>query len=201
LLVCGENEGYIDIIFLPTLELTVGKRFEKIGHIYQIQATSLKNEMVVCSYTGVHFVKIYVDKITGAMSLHLNEVCYITEQFVNKVIEFEHGRFLAALWDSNKYMIIDHEQEKIASTIPHPLANKQNSRCWGMAKAPGYDYGKLPFIVCRDNTGIVFVDVNHCKAYVFAVAPIKQNLFGHGEILKIVLTDVNLPGGAIAKIP
>jgi hypothetical protein len=70
-----------------------------------------------------------------------------------------------------------------------------------MAKAPGYDYGKLPFIVCRDNTGIVFVDVNHCKAYVFAVAPIKQNLFGHGEILKIVLTDVNLPGGAIAKIP
>lgn len=43
------------------------------------------------------------------MSLHLNEVCYITEQFVNKVIEFEHGRFLAALWDSNKYMMIDHE--------------------------------------------------------------------------------------------
>jgi len=79
LLVCGENEGYIDIIFYPTLELTVGRRFEKIGHIYQIQPTSIKNEMVVCSYTGVHFVKIFIDKITGAMTLVLSETCYITE--------------------------------------------------------------------------------------------------------------------------
>jgi hypothetical protein len=108
-LVCGENEGYIDIIFLPSLEITVNKRFDKLGHIYQIQATSLKSEMVVCSYTGVHFVKIFVDKATGAMSLHLNPICYITEQFVNKVLEYECGRFLAAVWDSNKYILIDHE--------------------------------------------------------------------------------------------
>lgn len=43
------------------------------------------------------------------MSLHLNPVCYITEQFVNKVIEFERGRFLAAVWDSSKFILIDHE--------------------------------------------------------------------------------------------
>lgn len=142
--------------------------------------------MVICSYTGVHFVKIFVDKITGAMSLHLNNVCYITEQFVNKVIEFEHGRFLAALWDSNKFMLIEHEQEKIGKHIAHPLALKQNYRCWGLAKAPGYDYIKIPFIICRDNSGIILVDVNSCRAYIFAVSPIKQNLFGHGDIMRLV---------------
>lgn len=43
------------------------------------------------------------------MSLHLNPVAYITEQFVNKVIEYDHGKFLAAVWDSSKYILIDHE--------------------------------------------------------------------------------------------
>lgn len=92
---------------------------------------------------------------------------------MNKVLEFEHGRFLAALWDSNKYLIIEHEQEKMGKNIVHPMGHKQNSRCWGMTKAPGYDYLRSPFIICRDNTGIIFVDVNNCKAYVFANAPIK----------------------------
>jgi len=156
--------------------------------------------MVVCSYTGVHFVKIFVDKVTGSMQLELSDVSYITEQFVNKVIEFEPGRFLAALWDSNKYIVIEHEQEKIGSQILHPLAARQNYRCWGMVKVPGYDFVKMPFILCRDNTGLILINVCHQKAYLFAFSPIRQNLFGHGDILRISLSDVRLPGGGEARV-
>lgn len=67
-------------------------------------------------------MKILQDQQTGTMSLHLNPVCYITEQFVNKVIEFERGRFLAAVWDSSKFILIDHEQEIMGKSIVHPLA-------------------------------------------------------------------------------
>ncbi len=65
--------------------------------------------MLVCSYTGIHFVKVYNDPKTLTMSLHLSELSFETEQFVNKVIEYDHGHFLAAAWDNNKYIFIDHE--------------------------------------------------------------------------------------------
>ena len=84
---CGENDGFVDILSISSLSVNIGKRFEQIGHIYQVQATSLRNEIVVCSYTGVHFVKVFQDQMTGMMSLHLSPIAYITEQFVNKVIE------------------------------------------------------------------------------------------------------------------
>ena len=71
--------------------------------------------------------------MTGSISLHLSQVAYVTEQFVNKVIEYEHGRFLAAVWDSSKYILIDHEQERMGKQIPHPLAKKMaHARCWGL---------------------------------------------------------------------
>ena len=96
-IMCGENDGFMDVISISSLQLVIGKRFEAVGHIYQVQPTSLRNEIVVCSYTGVHFVKIFTDQMTGMVSLHLNPQAYVTEQFVNKVIEFDHGRFL--LWN------------------------------------------------------------------------------------------------------
>ena len=34
LIVVGENDGYIDLIFLDTLRVVVSKRFEQLGHIY-----------------------------------------------------------------------------------------------------------------------------------------------------------------------
>jgi len=160
-----------------------------------VQATSLRDEIVVCSYTGVHFVKVYHDQTSGMMSLHLNPVSYITEQFVNKVLEFDHGRFLAAVWDSSKYILIDHEQEKLGRNIAHPMAASTQVRCWGMQKVPGFSYARMPFVLCRDNTGLVLVDVRNCVAYMFAAAPIKANLFGHGDVLRVVFTDVNVPGG------
>ena len=36
LVVVGENDGYIDLIFLDTLRVVVSKRFEQLGHIYQV---------------------------------------------------------------------------------------------------------------------------------------------------------------------
>ena len=33
---CGENDGFIDIISISSLSLVIGKRFEAIGHIYQV---------------------------------------------------------------------------------------------------------------------------------------------------------------------
>lgn len=63
---------------------------------------------------------MYTDPNTMTMSLHLSEVSYITEQFVNKIVEFSPGHFLAAVWDSNKFLVINHEQERIDSLILHP---------------------------------------------------------------------------------
>jgi hypothetical protein len=43
-LICGENEGWIDVIRITedyrTLEIVISKKFDKLGHIYQIQTTS-----------------------------------------------------------------------------------------------------------------------------------------------------------------
>ena len=125
----------------------------------------------------------------------------MTEQFVNKVIEYEPGRYCAAVWDSSQFILIDHEQEKLGKVIPHPKANKTQTRCWGLAKMPDYDYQKNPFIMARDNTGILLVDVRNHVAYMFAEAPIKANLFGHGDILKVENTEMDLPGGSRVKVP
>ena len=58
----------------------------------------------------------------------------------------------------------------------------------------------MPFVMARDNTGIVLIDVRNRVAYMFAHAPIKANLFGHGDILKIVESGLSLPGGGRTKV-
>ena len=114
ILVCGENDGWVELVRTDSMEVRISKKFEKMGHIYQVQTTSLLNDICICSYTGVHFLKIHYEKKNDTMSLHENPVNYLTANFINKVLEFAHGRFLASVWDSNKYVIIDHEQESIS---------------------------------------------------------------------------------------
>ena len=36
LIVAGENDGFIDLISVDLLQILVSKRFESVGHIYQI---------------------------------------------------------------------------------------------------------------------------------------------------------------------
>ena len=97
------------------------------------------------------------------MSLHLAELSYVTEQFVNKVIEYSPGHFLCSVWDSNKFIVIDHEQERISEVITHPTGTQ--TRCWGLQKIPGFDLDSVPFVIARDNTGLVIIDVIKNKAY------------------------------------
>jgi len=99
------------------------------------------------------------------MSLHLSELSYITEQFINKIVEYTPGHFLASVWDSNKFISIDHEQERIENVILHPSKTNMNTRCWGLMKIPNFDIEDLPFLMARDNTGLVLIDVVNLKAY------------------------------------
>jgi hypothetical protein len=108
-LCCGENDGWTELIRLDSYEIRISKKFEKMGHIYQIQPTSINSELCICSYTGVHFLKLHYEKKNDTMSLHESTVNYLTSNFINKVLEFAPGRFLASVWDANKYLIIDHE--------------------------------------------------------------------------------------------
>lgn len=116
ILILGENEGWIELVALSNLnqiEIISSKRFDKLGHIFQIKLTSQANITLICSYTGVHFLNIKCDPKTVIFSVSLSDLSYETEQFVNKVIEYETGHFLAVAWDNNKYIFIDHTREVI----------------------------------------------------------------------------------------
>lgn len=43
-IIAGENEGWIDLIRVTddirTVDMVLNKRFDRLGHIYQIQTTS-----------------------------------------------------------------------------------------------------------------------------------------------------------------
>jgi len=115
--------------------------------------------VIICSYTGIHFVDVNCDPKTLVISIALNDLSYETEQFVNKVIEYDKGLFLAVAWDNNKFIFIDNKLESVDSIILHPKNDNFNIRCWGLEKVPDFDLKKCPFIVARDNIGIVLIDV------------------------------------------
>ncbi len=111
---------------------------------------------------------------------------YETEQFVNKVIEYETGHFLAVAWDNNKYIFIDHTREVIEQIIMHPSKDNYSVRCWGLELVPDFDLKRCPFVLARDNIGLVLINVSKKKAFLFMDLPISVNLFGHGEILRLL---------------
>lgn len=88
--------------------------------------------VAACSYTGIHFIKIAVNEKALSLRLEIDELSYETEQFVNQVIEYDTNKYLAASWDNNKYIFIDHSLQKIVSVVTHPLPNQFSVRCWGL---------------------------------------------------------------------
>ena len=52
-----------------------------------------------------------------------------------------------------------------------------------------FDMDSNPWIMSRDNTGYIMINVKTIKAYQLAVSPISANLFGHGDILRITKID------------
>ena len=148
----------------------------------QLLGEQAAGKMIVCSYTGIHFVNVLVEKVGPSMSLNLHQLIYKTDQFVNRVLEYTPGKFLAASWDNSKFIFIDHETESILTTIEHPVKGV-NMRCWGLAKVSDFDIIKCPYVFARDNTGILLINVQSYKVHRFSESPITVNLFGHGEVL------------------
>lgn len=68
----------------------------------------------------------------------------------------------------------------------HPLTEKFNIRCWGLAKVADFDLEKNPFVISRDNAGYVLINVKTNKAYMLCKNPISANLYGHGDILRVI---------------
>ena len=41
-------------------------------------------------------------------TLVLRDISYETEQFVNRIIEYDKEKYLAVSWDNNKFIFIDN---------------------------------------------------------------------------------------------
>ena len=79
------------------------------------------------------------DEKTLQVSLTLRDISYETEQFVNRIIEYDREKYLAVSWDNNKFIFIDNHQENISHILNHPIAEKSDVRCWGLCKVGNFD--------------------------------------------------------------
>lgn len=95
---------------------------------------------------------------------------------------------MAVAWDNNKYIFIDHPQERIEQIIMHPKKDNFSVRCWGLELVPDFDMKKCPFALARDSVGLVLIDISKRKAFLLTETPITVNLFGHGDILRLLKT-------------
>ena len=104
------------------------------------------------------------------------------------MIEYKAGQFLAVAWDNNKFIFIDHIQARIEQIIMHPHKENHSVRCWGLELMPNFDMKKCPFALVRDSVGLVLIDISKRKAFLLAELPISVNLYGHGDILRVLRT-------------
>ena len=124
-------------------------------------------------------------QMSGGVQLELQDLSYESDQFVNRVIEYDIDKFLGVAWENNKFIFIDHQKEKITDIVPHPKPN-QKMRCWGLQKVADFDKVSCPFIIARDNSGLVLVNIKTKKTYFLMSCTIQANLFGGGDILRIM---------------
>jgi hypothetical protein len=61
-----------------------------------------------------------LDEQTMQSGLQLRDISYETEQFVNRIIEYDQEKYLAVSWDNNKYIFIDNNEEQITNILAHP---------------------------------------------------------------------------------
>ena len=108
---------------------------------------------------------------------------------MNRIIEYDKEMYLAVSWDNNKYIFIDNRQENITNILNHPVTDKTDIRCWGLSKVGNFDLETCPFVMSRDNLGYVLINVKTIKTYMLCNSPVSANLFGHGDILRIVKQD------------
>ncbi len=73
--------------------------------------------------------------------------------------------------------------------VAHPVSTVTSMRCWGLQKVAEFSMAKCPFVLARDNLGFVAINVKTYKAYQICKNTITANLFGHGDILKVIRID------------
>jgi hypothetical protein len=83
----------------------------------------------VCSFTGIHFLKVKTD---SAVDLRQELPSYEMDHFVNRAIEYCPDKILAVTWDNNKVIFIDHEKGQITNIVEHPQSDEKLIRCWGL---------------------------------------------------------------------
>lgn len=192
-LIVGENEGWFELVRVSNnielVDITTSKKIDAVGHVFTLQPTHEPYQVVVCSYTGIHFVKMELEEKTLKMMIMLQDLSYETEQFVNRIIEYSDDKYMAVSWDNNKYIFIDHKQESITSIVNHPAPDKFNVRCWGLQKVVDFDCNKMPWLISRDNCGFVLINVRTYKSYMLYESAITVNLYGHGDILRVCKTN------------
>lgn len=84
---------------------------------------------------------------------------------MNKVIEYDANKFLGVAWDNNKFIFIDHSKEQVISIVQHPSSASGKVKNWGLQMVPDFDVIKCPFVIARDNTGFVLINVRTIKVY------------------------------------
>lgn len=122
-MICGENEGFIEFIDMKTLLKVHTSKVNQLSHIYQIIKTSQNlhpNEIAIASYSGLSFIK--VERKDGATSsdeidLYVANEKYLDGEFVNKVCEYAPDKIIAAVWDSDRYAIIDRKSKTHTHSI------------------------------------------------------------------------------------
>jgi hypothetical protein len=130
----------------------------------------------MCNYTGIYFLEVREDPKTLAVQLNLMEVTYKTDQFVNKLIEYEPNKFVCETWDHNKLIFIDHEANKLEKIIEHP--GGQRTRCWGFLKLPEATMLQIPFLMSRDSSGFRLINTKTFRSFTLSSNEIKSNLSG-----------------------
>ena len=82
-LIIGENEGWFELIRVSSnidlVEVILSRKFDAVGHVFTLQMTIEPYQIVVCSYTGVHFIQMKSDDKTLTMQLFLCDLSYETE--------------------------------------------------------------------------------------------------------------------------
>ena len=53
---------------------------------------------------------------------------------------------------------------------------------------PDFDMKRFPFAIARDSVGLVLIDISKRKAFLLSSLSISVNLYGHGDILRLIGT-------------